>query len=66
MVSPPGAVSPLGAVSTLFRGVSNAFVGSVADLYSGRRSDPARRKERQLYLALLVIAVLLIGNTFLT
>jgi hypothetical protein len=52
----------LETVSSLYRGMSNAFIGFVADMYSPRQEGTQTHKERHLYLALLVIIVLLVVN----
>ena len=61
---PPTPSSAVRGLSALFEGISNAFVGTIADLYVPSRG-PARR-DRQLYLALLFIVVLLLGNIVLS
>ena len=56
--------SPLGLLHSLFKGMSDAFVGFLNDMYSREQSSRVV-KERRLYLALLVILGLLFGHLFL-
>jgi hypothetical protein len=56
--------SPLGILHSLFKGMSDAFVGFLSDMYSSEQSERVV-KERRLYLALLVILGLLFSHLFL-
>ena len=55
--------SPLGLIHSLFKGMSDAFVGFLDDMYSTEQSERVV-KERRLYLALLVILGLLFSHLF--
>ena len=49
----------------LFTNMSDAFIGTVRDMYNPRRNTPASVvRQRRLYLALLVILLVLVGNLF--
>jgi len=59
---PPIRSTALDTVVSLFRGVSNAFVGFVADLHAEPSSKALAARDRHLYLAVLVIVILLVVN----
>ena len=52
----------LDTVVSLFRGVSNAFVGFVADLHAEPSAKSPTTRDRHLYLAVLAVVVLLVMN----
>lgn len=51
------------ALSSVCQGMSNAFVGTIADLHGGSTFvSPSAKKERNMHLALLFIIILMVGN----
>jgi hypothetical protein len=53
-------------IHMVLQGMSDAFVGTVQDLYgTGPKKDKTEQRRRWTYLALLVIVCLLIGNVLM-
>ena len=46
----------------LFVNISDAFVGTVEDMYVSKKPSELVIRQRRLYLSLLVIILVLVGN----